>query len=254
MAKKRALNKEQARELFDYIRSGHSYKDAGKKWGVTQQTAGRYYREVLHERSRKAQANGGVRIVAERGGDRLTFSVDEGYMAHACIGGVDDVLAIKAKNDTEATEQFHEWLESVAAERMEYASQYLTSVPVNEALEKKVKELEGQVARLRDRAFELGDEAAELKTQLAEREAQLKSQADELEALKSKSQVEVEGYGLPSVVYAIIAEKPCVKCFGYYVDMDTACAETERLNEVTAMLGMQDAFDVHEVVLREEKE
>ena len=244
MAKKRALTKEQADELFAYIRSGHSYKDAGKKWGVTQQTAGRYYREVLHERSREAQVNGGIRIVAKRNDtDRLQFSVEDGYMAFASVGGVEDVFAMKAKDDAEATEKFDQWLEGIAEERDAYERAYQRAMSTDE----------DRISELKEENKRLKEDNACLKLLIDQAEAMKAELSQKVEELESKPQLEVEGYRLPQTVYVIVTEKPCVKGYGYYVDMDKACEEVSRLNEVAKMLGSDGAFDVHEVELREDE-
>ena len=237
MGKKRALSAEQADELFCYIRSGHSYKDAGKKWGVTQQTAGKYYREVLHRRSREAQANGGVRVVADVGGDRLTFDVERGYVGETSVGGVSETRTFDAGDDKVAAEMFAEWLEEMEGERVAL-DEMLKPAPAPDV----------NVERWRDKAERLESEVAELGERLSQAEAIRAELERRVEELESKPQVEVEG--LPETIYVVVAERPCVKGYGYYVDMDTACAEVEHLNEVARLLGSDGAFDVHEIALR----
>ena len=238
MARKRALSDEKAVELFDYIRHGHhSYSDAAKKFGVSVQTASRYYREVLRKRGQQMQAAGGVRVVSVRDvGDELTFDVERGYVAHAIVGGVEHDEPIEAFDDTDATAKFDEWMRSVDADREELVrmerdegSEWRERA---EALEAELAERDAEVAQLMAANETLGRELDGLRVRVAE-----------LESRPSGS--------MPDTIYAVLVEKPSVKGFGYYTDMDAACAKVAEMNEMAAWLGNPDSIDVHELQRRE---
>lgn len=46
--------------------------------------------------------------------------------------------------------------------------------------------------------------------------------------------------------YVVVAVRPTLRCWGTYLSLTTALGKAEELNEVSAMLGMKDAFDVVE--------
>ena len=238
MARKRALSDEKAVELFDYIRHGHhSYSDAAKKFGVSVQTASRYYRDVLRKRGQQMQATGGVRVVAVRDvGDELTFDVERGYVAHAIVGGVEHDEPIEAFDDTDATAKFDEWMRSVDADREELVrmerdegSEWRERA---EALEAELAERDAEVAQLMAANETLGRELDGLRVRVAELELRLSG-------------------SMPDTIYAVLVEKPSVKGFGYYTDMDAACAKVAEMNEMAAWLGNPDSIDVHELQRRE---
>ena len=244
MARKRALSDEKAVELFDYIRHGHhSYSDAAKKFGVSDQTASRYYREVLRKRGKQMQATGGVRVVAVRGvGDEMTFDVERGYVAHAIVGGVEHDEPIEAFDDTDATAKFDEWMRSVNADREEL-ERLTEPAPVPEI----------KVERWRERAEALEAELAERETEVVQLMAANEALGKELDGLRDRvAELESQSSGsMPDTIYAVLIERPSVKGFGYYTDMDAACAKVAEMNEMAAWLGNPDSIDVHELQRRE---
>lgn len=257
MARKKALSREMQAELFDYIRHGHhSYKDAARKFGVSQTTASRYYHDVLRRRGKEMIANGGVRLVVVRDEqDKLTFNVDEGYVGHAVVGSISDRHEIDATNDVEAIVRFDEWLATVNADRKALCEMEEETEGVD--LERELKEK----SKLLIEAVEQSEQKDALIADLQERLERATVDRDELEERLSGAESEIErlraadeervSYRLPETVYAVMVEKPAVKGFGYFTDLDVACAKVNEMDEMAAVLGMPGSVNVHELTLRE---
>ena len=114
MSRARKLTDEQALELFEMSRKGYSNEDMAKKFGITPQTVGTYCRRVMRERLR--QQGSGPRTVSESDGATLTFSVDDGYVGHLTVNGVEETCTFKEKFDSDATKAFGKWVSDMRAE------------------------------------------------------------------------------------------------------------------------------------------
>lgn len=260
MARKKALSRETQAELFDYIRHGHhSYKDAARKFGVSQTTASRYYRDVLHRRGKEMAASGGVRLVVVRDEhDKLTFDVDEGYVGHAIVGSVTDHQKIQASNDVEAIVAFDEWLASVNEDRvalreMEEEADGADDIEQMLSEEKRRAALDAAVAQSGQKDALIADLRRMLDDAMATREELGRRLADaEAEAERLRKAMEERAVpALPETVYAVMVEKPVVKGYGYFTDLDAACARVNEMDEMAAVLGVPGSVNVHELTLRE---
>lgn len=247
MARKCALSDEQAVELFDYIRHGHhSYKDAAKKFGVSQTTASKYYREVLRKRGQEMQASSEGRVVTCRGDDILTFGVEEGYVGHAVVGDVVDNVQIDAASDVDAIVKFDEWLESLEGDREELARIEEEQMWVI-GMEKQLAAANMQADGLREELEQAVADADALRDELAAANEEIERLRKELEEGEGRDE-----RALPETVYAVLVERPELRGFGYYLDMDGAFAGLEFANDVArAMGGGNEAFSIHELKLRE---
>ena len=252
MARKKALDDAQAIELFDMVNRGFSNEEIAKKFGIAKSTVGTYYRRTLRERGRKArESGGGPRLVVIReGGAKLTFDGDAGYVGTCKGGGVADEVKFKADGDPDAIIQFDKWLDDMKAER-EFMDRIERKEPVDEdaayvatwdtasVADILRKYSDGKLLRDSDRDTDVA-------IACEERDSRIK----ELEAKLAKKEVQ-KAYGTPAgTVYAVIAIKPKIKCYGAYQDMDKAFSELDRLNEVASMLGADGAFEVHEMEWR----
>lgn len=247
MAKKRALSDEKAVELFDYIRHGHhSYKDAAKKFGISQATASRYYHDVLRKRGQEMQASSEGRIVTFRGDDCLTFGVEEGYVGHAMIGGVMDDRPLDASNDVEATVKFDEWLADLEGDREELARMEKEQLWM-QRMEDRLAESNAETERLQGELEQAAAEACALRDELAAANDEIARLREEIESGAGQG-----GGELPDTVYAVLVEKPELRGFGYYLDMDGAFTGLEFANDVARAMGSgNEAFSIHELKLRE---
>ena len=115
MSRGRKLTDEQALELFEMSRKGYSNEDMAKRFGISTQTVGTYCRRVMRERLR--QQGSGPRTVVESDGATLTFSVDDGYVGHMEVGGVEETCTFKAKVDSDAKREFIKWVGEMQAEK-----------------------------------------------------------------------------------------------------------------------------------------
>ena len=241
MPRKRKLNHEQELELFEMVRKGFSNKDIAKKFGIAQDTVGAYYRRTLRERG-KEQDRGASRerLVALREiGNRLTFSVDDGYVGKTTVGGVEETCTFKASDDMDAIGKFDKWCADMRAEQefMDMVERKgepqpqddepvdVTPAPVPEIVVRPWKEI-----------------AEERKQRIEELER-------ELEEAKTQRVEFAEGYQmeLHNPAYLIWAKHPEAKCYGLFLTMEDALTEMDRLNEVAKFLGSGGAFEVEEV-------
>lgn len=242
MPRKRKLDHEQELELFEMVRKGYSNKDIAKKFGIAQDTVGTYYRRTLRERGREQErSESGERLVALRKvGDKLTFSVDDGYVGHAIVNGVEETCAFMAKDDTDAIGKFDKWLADMEAEQafMDMVERRDEPQPQSQPLEdiRPIQVVEPPVEREPVPSDERIREAVHEARQ-------------EFDAITTKH---MEATGVPLAdtsepAYLIWAKRPEPKCYGLFLTMDAALAEVDRLNEVAKFLGSDGAFEVEEV-------
>lgn len=262
MARKRKLNKEQERELFRMVQKGFSNNDIAKKYGITESTVREYYRRTLRERSDAAKLrNGGPRGVAMRElGTTLTFDVDNGYVGRMEINGVTEECVFKAIDDVDATTQFDKWVQEMRdeAEFMAMCERKpaMLATDGDEAvvLDEEGKRMDVDVRELLKEYDVDVDGMLDLQKQLTDRIRELEAELEGKEALEQEIEEKdalIAELGKPArnvgTAYALMAVKPQLKGYRLYSDMEEAFAELDRLNEVSRMLGMEDAFEVHEI-------
>ena len=250
MPKKRKLTDAQALELFEMVRKGRTTDTIAKHFGIAKSTVNTYYRRVLSDRGKNA---GSPRLVVVRGMDRLTFDVDKGYVGTFRLDGeMVEECVFEAREDAEAIIQYDEWRERMSAE-MEFMKRIERKgdEPVDEDAAYIATWDAASVANiLRDyndgRLLRDVDRDADVAIAVEERDERIV----ELEEKLAKRDVQ-KAYGTPvGTVYAVIAIKPKIKCYGAYQDMDRAFSELDRLNDVAGMLGVDGAFEVHEMEWR----
>ncbi|MBQ9006725.1 MAG: helix-turn-helix domain-containing protein [Atopobiaceae bacterium] len=240
MPRKRKLDHEQELELFEMVRKGYSNKDIAKKFGIAQDTVGTYYHRTLRERGREQErSESRERLVAQRKlGQRLTFGVEEGYVGHATVNGVEETCTLMAKDDTDAIGKFDKWCADMRAEQ-----EFMGMVECRD--EPQPQPLEG----IRPiQVVELPVEREPVPSDERIREAIHEAQ-QEFDAITTKH---MEATGVPLAdtsepAYLIWAKRPEPKCYGLFLTMDAALAEVDRLNEVAKFLGSDGAFEVEEV-------
>lgn len=216
MPRKRKLNHEQELELFEMVRKGFGNKDIAKKFGITPDTVGVYYRRTLAERTKECKS--GTRVVAQRKKDQtLTFSVEGGYVGRTTVGGVEDTQTFDAANDVDATCKFDKWIEDMDAEQ-----EFMDMVERKPVIE---------VRPWREVAEERQQRIDELEARVAE--------------LESKQAVDTS-----KPIYMLWAKGDVPKCYGAFLSVDSALSELDKLNELAKFLDKGDAFEVEEVVWR----
>ena len=266
MARRRSLSDEQAVELFNMVHKGFSNKDIAKKFGIAESTVKTYYRRVLRDRGKEAKRNGGgPRLVVMReGGAKLTFGVDEGYVGTCSVGGVVDEHVLEAKEDVAAIVEFDEWLgrmreEQEFLDRLERKHEepvdddaaYVATWDTASVASILRKYSDGKLLRDADRDTDVAIACEERDARMAEREDERKrskARGKEREGMVSRKDTKVESSA--GTAYAIIAVQPKIKGYGMYADMDAAFSKLDQLNEVTNMLGIDGAFEVHEMEWR----
>lgn len=233
LPRKRKLDKEQELELFEMVRKGFGNKDIAKKFGISPDTVGIYYRRTLRERGRE-QEKGERTVVQRKVGQVLTFSVKDGYVGHATVGGVDETCMFKATDDTDAIGKFDKWLDDMDAEQ-----EFMDRIQRN-AMDKGVDITPAPVPEINVRPWK---EVAE------ERQKRIEELERELEEAKTQRVEFAEGYQfeLHNPAYLIWAKKPEPRCYGLYLTMEGALREVDKLNDVAKFLGNDGAFEVEEV-------
>lgn len=238
LPRRRKLDREQELELFNMVRKGFGNKDIAKKFGIAPDTVGVYYRRTLRERGREQERKESrFRVVAQRRvGQELTFSVDDGYVGRATVGGIEETRAFHAKDDTDAIGKFDRWLADMEAEQ-----QFMDMV------ERKQDVHDMHDTEPADAAPAPVPEVA-IPSDERIREA-IHEARQEFDANTTKH-MEATGVTLADTsepAYLIWAKQPEPRCYGLYLTMEDALAEVDKLNDVARFLGNSGAFEVEEV-------
>lgn len=243
LPRRRKLDREQELELFNMVRKGFGNKDIAKKFGIAPDTVGVYYRRTLRERGREQERKESkFRVVAQRRvGQELTFSVDDGYVGRATVGGVEETCAVKAKDDTDAIGKFDKWLADMEAEQA--FMDMVERKPTDASHERESEPVNITPAPVPEIVVRPWKEVAE------ERQRRIEELERELEEAKTQRVEFAEGYQmeLHDPAYLIWAKQPEPRVYRLYLTMEDALAEVDRLNEVAAFLGQDSAFEVEEV-------
>lgn len=239
LPRRRKLDREQELELFNMVRKGFGNKDIAKKFGIAPDTVGVYYRRTLRERGREQERKESkFRVVAQRRvGQELTFSVDDGYVGRATVGGVEETCAFKAKDDTDAIGKFDKWLADMEAEQA--FMDMVERKPTDASHERESEPVDITPAPVPEIVIPSDERMRE-----AIHEAQ-----KEFDAITTKH---MEATGVPLAdtsepAYLIWAKRPEPRCYGLYLTMEDALAEVDKLNDVARFLGNSGAFEVEEV-------
>lgn len=239
LPRRRKLDREQELELFNMVRKGFGNKDIAKKFGIAPDTVGVYYRRTLRERGREQERKESkFRVVAQRRvGQELTFSVDDGYVGRATVGGVEETCAFKAKDDTDAIGKFDKWLADMEAEQA--FMDMVERKPTDASHERESEPVDITPAPVPEIVIPSDERIRE-----AIHEAR-----QEFDAITERH---TEATGVPLAdtsesAYLIWAKQPEPRCYGLYLTMEDALAEVDRLNDVARFLGNSGAFEVEEV-------
>lgn len=247
LPRRRKLDREQELELFNMVRKGFGNKDIAKKFGIAPDTVGVYYRRTLRERGREQERKESrFRVVAQRRvGQELTFSVDDGYVGRATVGGVEETRAFHAKDDTDAIGKFDRWLADMEAEQA-----FMDMVERKPVLDSDESDEGRAVCGAPLDPIEEIRSAAEVAIPSDERIREAIYEArHEFDANTTKH---MDATGVPLAdtsepAYLIWAKQPEPRCYGLYLTMEDALAEVDKLNDVARFLGNSGAFEVEEV-------
>lgn len=244
VARKRALSKEQEMELFHMVQKSFSNEEIAKKFGISKQTVGTYYRRVLRERGRELE-KGKPRAVVTYSDERfLTFDVDGGYVGHTTVGGIEETNMFKATDDADATAKFDKWLSDMDDEAAFLAMVEREPVDVTPA---PVPEID--VRPWKDVAAEAQGKVAQLEEDVLNKDLRIAELEERVAALKASRAL---GFAdTDDRCYVVMVTKPSLRGYGAYTTMEAALAEVDRLNETGALLGIDDAFSVHELSWKE---
>jgi len=244
MPAKRKLTPEQEIELVKMCEKGYGNAEIAKKFGITAATVGKYYRRAMRERDRHE-------MVAFR--DKETYLVwDKRRLTF--IGTCDgETREFDLEDKVEATVQFDEWVAELRVPD-------ITPAPVPEISVKRkddvISEQRARIAELeaiveqrdhepvawRDGEWVSGDVVRNI---TAERDA-LKRRVEHAEsAVEYVGHVERTGKAC-----LLMATEPEPKPYGLYDDESRALTELDKLNDIAAFLGKDDAFTILEVEWR----
>ena len=261
MPKGKAIPPEVRRKIYNRFVMGESAADIAESLGLSEGGT----RKIIRDERKAVEADmSSEKIVAgdKKNGRLLSTSDPHVYKGFCVINGKSKSKMFTTTNARKATELWERWCQELRDEdafvgMCERRPATLATngdrtvvldeegepmdVDVRELLKEYDIDVDAQLALQK----ELADRIKELELAVEKRDARIAE-------LEGRLSAPMEGVSEgkapePSTAYALMAVKPKLKGYRLFSDMDEAFAELERLNEVSRMLGMEDAFEVHEM-------
>lgn len=223
MSRPSSLSDSQKRAIYNSYTEGERQADLAETYGVSKSTISRIVNE---QREMGAMASRGKVVAGDRANGRLMSTTDPHRFEGTCVvGGRRKSRAFTAENARKATEMWEGWCER---QRDEDAFMDMVERRGAEPVEQLVEVTYDSMRIVTPGTG--GDDSQEV--------PRVDENAIRLALAPRES------------VYVIWVRGAAPRLYGAYWRLEDALGEVDRLNEVAAFLGSDDAFEVEEVAWR----
>lgn len=230
MPKGHPLAKEDRERIYHMHTMNYRHDEIAKQFGIAVNTVSKVVgRQRALEQEKREEKVSEIVIAGDKKNGRLVSVGTNKYEGTCLIRGKMKRCDFTASGSKAAKEQYDKW-----CQRMRDEDAFLRMV------ERKPVDAVAAVEESPERPWK---EVAE------ERQHQIEKLERELEEARTQRVEFAEGYQMErhNPAYLIWAKGPEPKCYGLYLTVETALAEVDRLNEVAALLGSDNKFEVEEV-------